>query len=357
MCKQNAIYRRVAIIFIFSILISGCGNAAPTHSTWVEADALFRAKERFRGADSAYSADLGDARILWLFGDTFIGSSLGSRDSSTLVRNSIAIQNGYNPETASIDFYTGDENGKATAFVSNIGETWLWPGPAIKVADKLLLTFFELERQEDVLGFKAIGSAAFLVSNPDATPPDWDFEPLTIPPMPPDVRFGTGALLHEGKYLFAFLVTEPGNHDVYLARWKTSDIHTGDLSSPEWFDSEAGWRSAIGGITPIIKNVQTEFSVHRDADTSKLWLVSVDGFGSTNIVKRTAHKPEGPWSKPQLIARPEESDRGNVLVYSAKAHPYLTGGESTITYCTNSLDFGTLVRDMSIYFPRFLRKR
>lgn len=90
---------------------------------------------------------------------------------------------------------------------------------------------------------------------------------------------------------------------------------------------------------------------------TKLWLISVDGFGSTNIVRRIADSPEGPWSKPEIVTRPEESERGDVLVYSAKAHPYLTGGEIIITYSSNSLDFDVLVEDVSIYFPRFLRRQ
>lgn len=86
-------------------------------------------------------------------------------------------------------------------------------------------------------------------------------------------------------------------------------------------------------------------------------MVSVDGFGATNVVVRTASAPEGPWSEPRVLYRPPESDRSGVLVYSAKAHPHLSGGAPLITYCSNHEDFATLTSDMSLYFPRFIRPR
>ena len=39
---------------------------------WPEADELFRSDPHWLGSDDAYSIDLGDGRVLWLFGDTFI---------------------------------------------------------------------------------------------------------------------------------------------------------------------------------------------------------------------------------------------------------------------------------------------
>lgn len=345
------------ICLLFTSLIVGCRNEAPTHHQWNDADALFRDKTYFRGSDSAYSADLGNGRILWLFGDTFIGDAPKSRDDSIMVRNSIAIQHGYNPATATISFYTKEQNGQATAFIESSDTTWFWFGPTIKIGDKLLLTLVELALYDGGLGFQAIGSAAFIVPNPNDPPRDWILDPVKLPPMPNNVRFGTGALLLEREYLLAFMAVEPGNHDIYLARWKAADVGKGDLSSPEWFHAERGWTPDRTELSPIIKNLQTEFSVHRDLETSKVQLVSVEGFGSTNIVSRTADNPEGPWSDPTFVARPEESNRGGtVYVYSAKAHPYLTGGKTIITYSTNNGDFAALLEDMSIYFPRFLKQ-
>lgn len=87
------------------------------------------------------------------------------------------------------------------------------------------------------------------------------------------------------------------------------------------------------------------------------WMISVDGFGGTNIVLRTAPEPQGPRGSPRVLWRPPESEREDVLVYSAKAHPHLGTDPLWVTYCTNHLDFWTLAGDMSLYFPRFVAVR
>ena len=84
-------------------------------------------------------------------------------------------------------------------------------------------------------------------------------------------------------------------------------------------------------------------------------MVSVDGFGGTNVVERTAPAPQGPWSSPRVIYRPPESNRDSILVYSAKAYPHDQSQDFVFTYCTNHLDFWTMAGDMNLYFPRFVR--
>jgi hypothetical protein len=63
--------------------------------SWPEADLLFRNDPSWLGADDAYSIDLGNGRVLWLFADTFIALRPGgTRHQSKMIRNSVAIQQG-----------------------------------------------------------------------------------------------------------------------------------------------------------------------------------------------------------------------------------------------------------------------
>src|SRR5262245_58918263 len=106
---------------LLAFALMGCGaddstakNAPPENFTfsaesWPEADQLFHSDPRWIGADAAYSVDLGGDRTLWLFGDSFVATSAANvRSESKLVRNSIAIQTGRDPETASIVFHWND---------------------------------------------------------------------------------------------------------------------------------------------------------------------------------------------------------------------------------------------------------
>jgi len=328
----------------------------PLHVPWPEADAMFQSTANFLGGDSAYSADLGAGRVLWLFGDTFVGQDRSTREGSDLVRNSIIIQQGYDPSSAAFELYIGDRDGSADAFISPTEPNWFWPGPAVVVGTQLLLTFYEVQKVTTGLGFEVFASAAFMVSNPEAPPSDWAMTELDIPALPTGVRFGLGALWLDDDYLYAFMPLEPGNKDIYLARWDSGNVASGDLSAPQFFAGDSAWSKEPSESVVIVERAQTEFSVHLDANSNRFIMVSVDGFGGSNIVRRVAERPEGPWSQASVLTRPSESDRGaGSLVYSAKAHPFLTGGESVITYSSNDLDFNTLLTDMSIYFPRLQR--
>jgi hypothetical protein len=92
--------------------VGGCGSSTTRARAWPEADVLFHRDARWLGADAAYSVALGDARTLWLFGDTFVATSERNvRSESTMVRNTVAVQRGLDPVTASIEFTWGEAVG------------------------------------------------------------------------------------------------------------------------------------------------------------------------------------------------------------------------------------------------------
>ena len=65
---------------------------------WPEADAMFHRDPNWLGGDDAYSLDLGAGRVAWFFGDSFVAPSVPSeRRGTTMVRNSVGIQTGYDP--------------------------------------------------------------------------------------------------------------------------------------------------------------------------------------------------------------------------------------------------------------------
>ena len=47
--------------------------------------------------------------------------------------------------------------------------------------------------------------------------------------------------------------------------------------------------------------------------------------------------------------------KAGAFVYAGKAHPELTGAPLVATYASNAFDFATVVADMSLYYPRFVR--
>ena len=92
-------------------------------TAWRDADQLFRSDPRWLGGDVAYSIDLSQGRVLWLFGDSFIANKPGkTRRQSAFVHNSIAIETGYDPAHASMKFYWPESNGKPSECGSRSSE-------------------------------------------------------------------------------------------------------------------------------------------------------------------------------------------------------------------------------------------
>jgi hypothetical protein len=344
---------------IASVIITACRSPRESRSgefeSWPAADRVFRQDRLWRGGDAAYSADLGEGRVLWLFGDSFVGDGEGdTRSGRRMVRNSIAVQHGYDPSRATIEFFHDATGEEPAAFFAGNGDEWLWPGPAQKVGPVVLMMFTRLEKHgEGIFGFRAVGSEARFLLNPSQPPAEWNVKSTPLPDPPAGVKLSTGALLlHEG-FLYAYPVVEPGSHDVQLARWHEDDVAALDLTQPRWWTG-SGWSSKPGDAAAIVRNLQTEFSVARGKD-GLFRMVSVDGFGATNIVARTAPAPQGPWSEPRILFRPPESSREFTFVYSAKEYPHDRGQAFVLTYCTNHHDFWTMAGDMGLYFPRFVK--
>jgi hypothetical protein len=144
---------------------------SPMAASWPEADALFRKDPCWVGSDDAYSLDLGHGRIAWLFADTLIDpSGRHERHGAAFIRNSVAIQQRYNPAAASIRFYWGRKAGRPASFFSDTETEWYWPGGGTLVKRRLILFLMRVRTVTGGLGFEAFGSAAVLIDNPDADP-------------------------------------------------------------------------------------------------------------------------------------------------------------------------------------------
>src|SRR5262245_21921458 len=127
--------RMVAAICVTLIGASGVVAAAPAVPTVEKAtpapewDSKFAGKKGWIGGDGVYSVALGRKRILWLFGDTLLGTVKEKRRTgATMVNNTIAVQSGRGKD-AEIRFVTGKaKDGKPAAFFTpSDGKGWLWP--------------------------------------------------------------------------------------------------------------------------------------------------------------------------------------------------------------------------------------
>lgn len=374
---------------------------------WTDADQLFRQDLQWRGADAAYSVPLAGERTLWLFGDTFIGPS---RSTAQMVHNTIGIQVGSDPSTASLSTHTGPSG---SPFFPTTAGSWLWPMAGVSTPAGVVVFFMRVRSarpdlptvldawraEGSLMFFDVFGWTAVLIRNPDEPVASWDVVGLDTPPAVDWIMPGAGAFC-DGGFLYAYgwrdghslragRVTRRVRYRGYLRprrafllRWPVAEISKG-LTSPEWFDG-AGWSGDASAAVPVVDSPATEFTVHRDSAGLVMieasgWLAGFDGVPllrrlqllkrlprvgrllsrlgllRVSISMRRAPAPEGPWSDPVRLHTPRVA--GDVLVYAGKGHPQLAGGGLVCTYAQIALKADRTLADDALYYPRFLRAR
>jgi hypothetical protein len=361
------------VLIVATLCAIGCASSQPaardpTGRAFVEADRLFHQDPRWLGGDAALSVPLSKGHTLWLFGDTFVAlSSANVRSESKMVRNTVAIQAGDDPRTASITFsWRKNMDGSPASFFPEHGQRWYWPGHGIRLAEGPLVIFLYVMvgTPGKNLGFACTGYALAQIDEPDAPAATWEPRIVEAAPSAFDAIPAT-AVVRDGAYVIALAIRQEGAHAGALVRYPAASLAKGNVSRAEWWEGDArGWvpESALGlgGPVFVMDDAGAECSLHWNAHTRSFIHIASYGFGASTIGLRTAPALTGPWSSPVVVYRPPESDGPRPLVYAAKAHPELVGpdpGDLVATYAANSFEFGDLFTQQgarSLYWPRFV---
>ena len=380
---------------LLAVLLASCADPQTPHAEhaqppqasarpWPEGSALFHRDHTWAGGDSAYSVELDDRRVLWLFGDTFIDPAAdGSRmnNPNDFVRNSVAIQSGpdrasaHDSSRAAIAFYWGPlHDGKPSSFFHDLDRAgaeldgsveWVWPLAGVRLQDGPLLLFrMRVMKVEGGLGFALRGWDAVAIDDPALAPDAW--VPRVVQPLTqePSLLVGTSVLVHE-RWLYAYATRNDDQaHALCLARWPLASLaglHAGVLSDPEWYTSAGFVAQSRGGqAQALFADGQTELSVSYDAARKRFVEVQMRGLllaqpGSA-LIYRSAARPEGPWSAALPLLRPPEADRvdaDRLVAYAGKAHPEQNGPGLVVSYVVH--DLHALVPDDSLYYPELVR--
>jgi hypothetical protein len=327
---------------------------------WIEADQLFHQDFRWKGADGAYSINLGKGRVLWLFADTYIAYKapyLRNRACVSMIRNSVGIQEGANPTEATMHYFWRTDDSLPISFFKEKDSLWYWPLDGIRIDRKLLIFFMELHSVDYGLGFELCNHSAVAIDNPDDNPLRWRIQNIPLPASESNIMIGSAVEVYE-DYLYSFCCQEPGTHDIFLVRWPIDSARIGHLLNPEWWmGNKAGWLcnpDSTNSPEILFSDGATEFSVWFDSSMKKFFQVQTIGFGQAHLVLRQAAKLTGPWSEPKTVFNPAENSIPNIMIYSAKAHPHISDTEIVLTYATNGPE-SLIVADTCIYYPRFVR--
>jgi hypothetical protein len=356
------------VIVLLFLLSSACQHYLPqfTVESLPRHEALFIRSEGWTGGDGVFSIGLDPNRILWLFGDTFIGKVKDGRHiNAVLVNNTIAVQTGKEPSQSAIGFLHGrTAQGTPAAFLQPAdGVGWFWPYHGVRTKEGLFLFLIQLDRTDGPPGFdfKPFATWLGIVSNPDDPPDRWLLQQRELPWSNENRLFGSSVLLKgDDCYIYGTVDETAGEgkrKHLILARVPATRI----MDFTQWrFYANGEWVAEVERASRLGENVANEFSVSfQPAINQYLMLYTQDSF-SDYMVFRLAPELQGPWGEPIRFYRcPEAEWDPRIFCYAAKGHPELSGSpeELIVTYTTNSMDPTLIESDTRFYHPKFLRLR
>jgi hypothetical protein len=379
-------------------------NQAPSASV-VRSDeswnAVFERQDGWTGADVAGTVLLGDGRVVWVFGDTWIGSVRDGKrvPGSRMVNNSIAVHAidraapWRAPDPKAVRFYWGraDSEGRPTAWAipsAQNGE-WLWPtggglavrGPAGSL--RLFVFFFRVARKPQGTGvwnFAIVGTALGVVENAAEPADRWHVRVLAVPhcvlprglaaqvpvgaPAEPDLTWGmacvdagSGRQSAGDAWVYGVRRGVAGDRALVLARAPAVAIDRFDAW--RFYAGPDAWSPRPAAAAPLAHGMVSEFSVERLENHGRaVWtLVQSEPFLGKRILLRTAAQVAGPWSVAKPVASVPEVERNrSYFTYAAKGHAGISRpGELLVSYLVNSNQFADLTSDLQIYHPKFVR--
>jgi hypothetical protein len=363
--RQRRLVGLLGLILVWAL--SACDGSEFTGKAAPEWDALFQRESGWIGADGNYSIPLNGDTTLWLFSDTLVGKVQdGKRVDTRMINNSVGLQHGTN---APDFFYGTTTNGQPASFITpehGSPRGYFWLGHGIRTARRL---YFFMQRMVTVqsgtpFGFKLVDSWLARVANPDDPPSQWRITQKQVPCTEVQEKgaliFG-GAVLRRGPDVYVFggdsrpaAGKDHAPNGLVLAR--VPEGHFSDFA--QWrFLADGHWQGDFKKVTPVFRNVGSEYSVSWLPGRKAYAAVYSDGIGG-NIMVRLAPTLAGPWGKPiQVFRCPEMDWPTKAFCYAAKAHPELVTApdELLITYAANAWDFWDLFKDARLYWPRFVR--
>jgi len=328
---------------------------------------LFYREKDWTGADGVYSVPISDELTLWIFGDTWIGDIIeGKHKNATMVNNSIGLQQGIDPSTASVKFFwvTSDE-GKPAAFVTPAdGVGWFWISHGVMTDEKLYLFLMQIIKTDEksVLGFKQVGTWLGEIDNPREHPDMWRVKQYKVPfgrySDSGNLFFGS-AVMKDGDFVYIYGASEDWKKGMSGRSMIVARVPADKLAEfYKWrFFSKGNWQGDVNDISSLFDGIATEYSVSYQPELAQYVVIYTENSMSPNILMRLSPTPLGPWSQAYKIYQCPESDwHKTYFCYAAKGHPEISKqDELIVTYVCNSTDFWQMARDARIYCPRFLR--
>ena len=336
------------------------------------------------GADDAYSVPLGNGKILWLFGDTFVAMPPALKRDASLgfIRNSIAISSCASQSCTFAYYWPGKTTPHPDSMFVAPGKDWYWPLDGFVYQGTLYIALMQMHAEgSGAFGFAFSGVQLASIANYQADPSKWTIRyqdlnrggnavpGVTIvvnhgPQGNPDPKNPKGA-----DFVYFFTLVQdgvPGPLHTGLLRLPLSELKGAARPANkkwEYFRSDSSWAawpeadSSLPKDHAAVSPGATEMTV-RYHDSTKQWLAVLPAAFGSEAVYSLSPSMTGPWSEAKTLYPYPEMRAGNpnysngVFCYAAKEHVELEQpGQIFFTYACNTKDVADVTKNTDLYYP------
>lgn len=357
-------------------------------------DTMFTRNDGWTGGDGAGTVLLPDGRVLWIFGDTWIGQVKegahvpgAAMVNITTALHKVDIANPLPANESDVEFgwNRNGENGKPASWlvpdpqVFPEAGSWFWPTGGGFVdqptdGDGPLVVFLwnvaRTKKDQGIWSFRTAGNGFVSINNWRKPFSEWELKQFQIPharvasegEKKLEMTWGQAALAYVDEtgnkwHLVYGLRTQPGDFaKLIVARVPSGKVT--DFAAWEFLGENEVWVKDPEKAVSRCDGMVSEFSIEsmKIDGKSKYVLVHSELFLGKHVLIRTADSPFGPWTKPvKIFEVPELKKNKTYFTYAAKGHAMLSRPDHLlITYVVNAQDFGAMFRDAEIYRPRFI---
>lgn len=367
-------FKNGKLILILMVLCSTI-SLAQEHSAWPDDypvklesvgfeasyDTLFKAQNKgWLGSDAAHSIVLSENRILWLFGDTFLGEVReGKRyPEGPHINNCIAIEDRSESIPGVIQYHWREAEGKPESFfppAEGMPGKYYWPTNGIVVKDRLLLFCYTMSA--DDTNWWIAGTVIIAVDNYDDDPSLWSSKYYDL--KLGDNNFGIhSGLILEGEFLY-FLGYKDFRHgrSAILGRTDQKEFSANpradliEIWTDGWFSDR--WDSVGDKPVALFSPGITETDIQYIPDWGMYAVTTYDPM-EADILLTVSESLTGPWTEPvHIFTNPDHV----TMTYAARPHPQISSraGEVIISYVTSPRSLDIPKETLDTYRPRFLR--
>ncbi|MBN1899825.1 DUF4185 domain-containing protein [Candidatus Sumerlaeota bacterium] len=369
--------------FTAPLFLTSFPDDYPVRLVSVEPDPVFKdllwlQEKGWLGSDAAHSIPLSDNKILWLFGDTLIGTMQDGKrvGGAELIHNTIGIQDTSSSFPGKMSYFWKTRDGKSSDFfhpyqgkhyIENPISVFESPTTGFMLQGELFIFSYRVEVGERDQW--AIPTTLIRIPNPQDPPKEWAQISFDLGLGNLHQGFHSGVFVQEPYVYFLGYDDPKENPDIrraVLARAKIQRLIDGALSEAFEFwvhgKNEPQWSGTPEKLVALFIPGVTETDIQFIPEWG-LYLATTYDTENPDICITVAPDLTGPWSKPVSIYKVPEAQKDGFRVssYAARPHPEFSAkaGELIISYATNLkggiLDPLFTKEGAEIFFPRFIR--